>query len=207
MKKIVLMLLVSSCAWAESEKVADTREYQVAAPDRAFVAPGNLDGTNTYDRVFSDGSNGGSCDYVGTDSGNDGVGYQTFEFHTPTGELADMEVVLGTLGDSLLFIYCGGFDPANPNNNLVAIDDDGGAGLGSAFTPADGIMLDANVTYVAVVAGFSNTDLGTFDLNFGGDFVAGAPEPVSVPTLSTLALIVMMLAIFGFVYMRRPVKG
>jgi len=122
--------------------------------------------------------------------------------------MADLAVVLGSLPDSLLFIYCA-FDPANPNTSLVAIDDDGGAGLASAITPADGVQLQANVSYFAVVSGFGTTDLGTFDLNLGGDLVLGGAVPVeavSVPTVSTLALLLMAFAMLGFVVMRRSAK-
>jgi uncharacterized membrane protein len=209
MKLVLIMALLSFNVFADSEKQTDTQEYQIPSANRADTVSGNLDGSQTYDRVFGDGSNGGTCDYVGTDSGNDGSSYQTFEFHSPSGEMVDMEVVLGSLSDSLLFIYCGGFDPANPNANLVAIDDDGGAGFGSAITPADAVQLQANVSYTAVVAGFTSANLGTYDLNLGGDLVLGGPIPVvpqSVPTLSFYAMMLLALALIGFVFIRRSNK-
>lgn len=206
MKYFLIILAFSFSAYGADEKQPDSREYQISVNNRAATAPGNLDGSQTYDRVFSDGSNGGSCDYTGIDSGNDGVSYQAFQFHSPSGQMADLEVSLGTLGDSVLFIYCS-FDPLSPNADLAAINDDGGVGLASAITPADNVQLQANVVYTAVVAGFSNTDLGTFDLILGGDLVLGGPvtPALPVPVFSTGAILLLILAM-GFVVRKRMVQ-
>jgi hypothetical protein len=204
MKYFLILMFITFSVHANVEKVADSGEYQIATTNRADLTSGNIDGSQTYDRLWVDGSNGGSCDYVGSDSSNDGVGYQTFQFHSPSGQMADIEVALNTLPDSVLFIYCS-FDPLNPTVDLAAIDDDGGVGFGSAITPADGVQLQPNVVYTAVVTGYDNTEFGTFDLVLGGDLVFGGPAPVEalpVPAISTLAILLLILAM-GFVVKRR----
>ncbi len=205
--KIILSLLVAFSLNA-AEKTPDVQEYQISGPNRAATISGNLDGTNTFDRVFGDGIDSG-CAKSSTDSANDGVSYQVFPFYSPTGEAADIEVVLpsgSSLGDTLLFVYCS-FNPTAPADNIAGIDDDGGVSFASAITPADGLILDANTTYFAVVAGYDSTEQGNFDLVFGGNIVSGryiAP-PSIVPATSTISLVLfgLMVLLVAFGYSRR----
>lgn len=210
MKKIFLLaaaltLSVAGFASANEKDSIDNPENGIRGGVNATM-PGDLTGAPTFDRRFLV-TYDGTCAAPSSDSGNDGTAYQVFPIVSPSGQAADIEVVLGTLGDSVLFIYCDPFDPAQPDQNLRAWDDDGGAGLGSAIVPGDGVMLDAGVTYYAVVTGFGLADIGTFDINLGGDlqFGSGLPEttPVPVDNVWAMLALVALLAVFGYVVIRR----
>ncbi len=204
--KYLIMLFVAISVNA-AEKVADTKNLTISPSAVSATMSGNLDGTNTYDRVFGNGVDSG-CAHPTSDSSNNGSSYDVYEIHSPSGQNADIEVQLGTLGDSLVFVYCS-FDPLNPMNMVAGVDDDGGVGLGSAIVPADGLALTAGTSYFVVVAGFNSADLGTYDLVLGGDLEFGpaavlAP-PTSVPTLSntTLILLLLSLVIMASLYMKK----
>jgi hypothetical protein len=162
-------------------KPADTVNYHIS--NRADSVDGDIDGSVLFDRRFSV-TYDGTCDASSTDSSNDDVGYQVFQMYSPSGEDADVTVTLDTLEDSTLFLYCG-FDPANPDLNLVAWDDDDGPGLGSAFLPGDGFALAASTTYDLVVASYGTGDNGAFTVDLGGDLVfgLGCEEPAIVEPL------------------------
>ena len=202
----VAALLLAGVAVAQGEKAGlSNLELGLGGP-LADMSPGDLDGSATFDRRFLV-TYDGTCAAPSSDSSNNGVAYQVFPFYSPGGQNADIEVVLGTLADSVLFIYCDPFDPSTPASNIVAWDDDDGVGFGSAITPADGVVLDPGVQYFAVVSGFNNAQLGTFDINLGGDLVLGSPAAIlEVPTLSTwgIAGLVGLLASLGlFLLWRR----
>ena len=198
-----------------SEKTADTQDYTMPEGSRSDTTAGDIDGTNTFDRVYSVNYDG-TCSATSTDSGNDGVGYEVFAFHSPATENLDALVTLGTLGDSVMFVYCDPFDPLNPAANLLAWDDDGGAGLASAITPADGYSITADTTYYMVISGYSSSHLGTYTLDLGGSFVFGVaqlptPTPIPgdrpIPTLGRSGMIamVLLLACAAFLFLRRRV--
>lgn len=66
-----------------------------------------------------------------------------------------IETVLGTLGDSFVFVYSGSFNPASACQNSVAADDDGGPGTASLI---QGVFPAGD--YVVVVANFSAAPSG-----------------------------------------------
>ena len=206
MKYILMLFVVMSVNAAE--KTADTKNLTIIPSAVSATMSGNLDGTNTYDRVFGNGVDSG-CAHPTTDSSNNGSSYDVYEIHSPGGQNADIEVQLVGLGDSLVFVYCA-FDPLNPMNMVAGVDDDGGVGFGSAIVPADGLVLTAGVSYFVVVAGFGAGDLGTYDLVLGGDLQFGpaavtlAP-PANVPVLNNMALILLLLSLItiAFLSMRK----
>lgn len=227
MKKLMFVLCVvalvaapSIGSAAVSEKTTDTRNYQVSPVSRSDSVSGNIDGSNTFDRVYSV-TYDGTCNASSSDSSQNGVGYEVFAFHTTVAENLDASTTDGGLGDSVMFVYCDPFDPANPDLNLVAWDDDDGAGLMSAITPADGVAIAADTTYYIVITGWSPTDLGAYTLDLGGDFAFGPAEqptptpaptatpagPSPVPTTSRTGLVVMMalLGVVALVILRRRV--
>lgn len=174
----------------------------------ADTASGVFDATSpTYNRIFTSVIDP-DCNATSTFSGSGvGVSYQVFEFYSPSGEVADLEVT-GGLGDSVLSIYCD-FDPANAAANLAAYDDDGAGNLLSAITPADNLVLEPNISYFAVVSTFSPGDFGTFDLVLGGDLVFGSPIPTVVPpaapipTLSEWGIIILSSLLMGLGILQR----
>lgn len=166
---------------------------------------GTIGATPTFNRRFGTTFDG-TCGASSSDSANDGTAYQTYFVFSPTGQNLQAEVVLGTLGDSFLSVYCTPFDPANPAANIYADDDDGGQGLGSAITLADGVTMVPNQVYTLVVTTFAPGDTGTFTLNLGGDLQFGEPaEPVSVPVAGKtgLALLTALLLLSGLWLVRR----
>jgi len=201
-----VLMLAAGFAVA-TEKTPDHSEYSVLV--EADTTPGNLDGSNTFDRRYGVVYDG-TCAATSSDSSFDGSSYEVFPIWSPVGEALEAEVVLGSLGDSLLFLYCDPFDPMAPADNLVANDDDGGVGLGSAFTPADGYMIDANTQYYLVVCGFSDTNLGDYTLTMGGSAVFGQPAtptpegPAPVPATSRTGMIILVVALVlvAFVLLR-----
>ncbi len=92
--------------------------------------------------------------------------------------------------DTYLHLYQNSFDPNNQLSNLLAGDDDGGAGFDSLLN----FGLTAGTSYFAVVSGFNNSDFGSSRLAITGPgnvSIGGAvPEP---------ATWAMMLIGFGFV--------
>lgn len=77
--------------------------------------------------------------------------------------------------DTYLHLYLGDFDPSAQHTNLVAGDDDGGAGLFSSITTAaDGPFTEDQ--YTVVVSGFSNSSFGTYLLELGGALLGWGPS-------------------------------
>ncbi|MCB1627434.1 MAG: hypothetical protein KDI48_06865 [Xanthomonadales bacterium] len=166
---------------------------------------GNLGATPTFDRRFGVVFDG-SCSAFSQDSSNDGTAFDTYFVYSPSGQNMQAEVILGTLDDSFLFAYCTPFNPASPTTNLYAGDDDGGAGLGSAFVAADGITMVPNQVYTLVVTSFAQGDSGTYTLQLGGDLQFGEPiEAVPVPTSGHRGLVLLgaLLLLSGLVLVRR----
>lgn len=196
--KTLIILTVSLSSMA-AEKDPDASEYRIPVTIQSDSTSGNLDGTgSTYNRIFT-GDVSDTCSATSSLSGTgSNVFYQVFELHSPSGQVADIEVVLTGLGDSVLSLYCN-FDPTLPQDMLSIYDDDGGAGLGSAITPADAFTLVANQSYFAVVASFGNGATGTFDLVLGGDLLFGpAIPPVPVPFINNVSILVLSLVLIGF---------
>lgn len=219
MKKLMFVLclvaLVAGSAFVYagiSEKTTDTLNYQVSPVSRSDSTAGNVDGSSTFDRTFSV-TYDGTCNASSLDSSQNGVGYEVFAFHTTVAENLDASTTDGGLGDSVMFVYCDPFDPANPASNLVAWDDDDGSGFMSAITPADGVAMAADTTYYMVITGWSPTDLGNYTLDLGGNFVFGpaqqptptpaGPAPVPTTSHSGLALMMVLLGGVALVILRR----
>ena len=188
---------------ADPEKVPDNSEFTIGAGNRSDTTTGNLDGSQTFDRRYSVNYDG-TCNATSSDSSYDGVSYQVFDIHSPVTENLVAEVSNASFDDSVMFLYCDPFDPANPDQNLVAWDDDGGTGYLSAFTDADGYQIQANTTYHLVVCGYHDYDQGTFTLTLGGQavFDSGAPTPTplanrGVPATTPWGATVLLIAISG----------
>lgn len=202
---MALGLVVAVSAQANEKDSVQNDENGVRGAVSATMS-GDLTGAPTFDRRFLV-TYDGTCSAASSDSGNDGVPYQVFPIYSPSGQAADIEVVLNTLGDSVLFIYCDPVDLTAPDLQLRAWNDDGGVGFGSAIVPGDGVILEAGVQYYAVVSGFGPADAGTFDIVLGGDLQFGSPLPefTAVPVNNVWALLALMslIAGVGWVALRR----
>jgi hypothetical protein len=196
---LVLSALMLSGAASADQKGPNLERHVQPGPNGNLTQSGNLDGSATFDRQFLV-TYDGSCAAASSDSSNDGVSYDTYSVYSPSGQNMQAEVVLNSLTDSVLFVYCTPFDALNPTTNMRAWDDDGGVGLGSAIVAADGVAMVPNEVYTLVVSGFGNTDLGTYDLVLGGDLEFGTPgTPLGptreLPTLSWQATLLLLLGI------------
>ena len=103
---------------------------------------------------------GGTCT-----PGQAGVPYQSFPFYLNMAGNNQFDVVTFTApsADSFIALYQDSFDPTQPCKNLVAADDDNGAGFLSQIVAT----LEANRTYIMVMTTFNNSgnDFGDFVIN------------------------------------------
>ena len=86
-------------------------------------------------------------------------------------------------GDTMLWIYEGSFDPANPLANLVAVNDDGSEDVWPYSKLS--VELEADATYTLVVTSYEPESEGTVDLAILGpatvEFISDQPEADSTP--------------------------
>jgi len=212
MKKLnVLFLLLTVFAFSAlaqnglDEKGVDNSDYFVNAKADAITVV--LDASSpTFGRRYHDGYTA-TCDHLSYASSQDNVFYDVIPFYTTSDEALDIScaMVSGT-DDYIFFVYCNPFDAANPDLNILAIDDDGGEDWLPAFDPANGFDVAANTQYYLVVSPWYNNHIGTVDITFGGDFVVGTvppppPPPPTVP-LSNWAFGLIALLSLGFVFVR-----
>lgn len=138
--------------------------------DAAAVVAGALDGTYpTWNRI-SDRSNG-----LGgfVDSANDTLPYEVLEIRTTVaGDVLTATMQGATQFDSFLALYSA-FNPATPQANILAANDDSGGYPHAQLTKS---ALAANISYFLVITSYSNTAnpvyplYGSYGLNLGGSF-------------------------------------
>lgn len=181
---------------------ADIKARESGAQDTANVAAlvhrgsatatitGRLDASSpTFDRrvAGSPAMPATACDGVADDSASNGVPYAAFQIDVGgTAPVAvEAAVVAGgtTLPDSVLYLYCDPFDAQDPGANLIFSDDDDGAGPTgqlSAFTTADGVMLDPGQTYWLVISTFAaaGSEWGNFRIDVSGASLTVVPVEI-----------------------------
>lgn len=139
-----------------------------------------------WDRIKDSGSTQSvNCDATAPDSWDDDMPYEQFEVISPVAE--NFSAIVGsstTTCDTLLALYCEPFDPSFPEENLIAVDDDG---AGYPHPELDGLPLTANTSYFLVITKYSGLDpLGGFAIQLGGSFV-DANQPPTIVTLTSFA--------------------
>ena len=72
--------------------------------------------------------------------------------------------------DTVLYLYCDPFDPANTTDNCVIFDDDDGEGLMSMFGVWDNLTLTPNIPYFLIICSYSG--------GYTGDYVIQTSENV-----------------------------
>lgn len=105
------------------------------------------------------------------------VPYDAFDFHVDQdGTYAFLEAARF---DSMVILYGGGFDAADPQHNLIRFNDD-------ILTPnTSGLIarLTAGVQYTFVVTGFNDSEFGAYSFSIKGPGhvmpgpIAAVPEP------------------------------
>lgn len=113
----------------------------------------------THDRIKSTPfSSGPDCTTPSEDSYNDNVRYAQYRIIPNSNILlqADITTTSDSPPDTLLALYCAPFDPENPADNLVAMDDDGN-GFPNAGLTNRNIPLNADTSYYLVVISYSET--------------------------------------------------
>ncbi len=148
----------------------------IAAPASAQVVfnfNGDTTGDPTFARPFTVGDGtAGSCSLSGF--GN-AVPYEATSFTPANSGVYDIEVSsTDDTYDEYIHLYNGVFDPANPCVNLIALDDQGGAG-----SLIEDVELNGGTMYTIVVDGFGNDDFGPYTgtVTRTGDI---PPDPVVV---------------------------
>ncbi|NOY22073.1 MAG: PKD domain-containing protein [Acidobacteria bacterium] len=133
---------------------------------------GNLTGQPTFDRP-SFVSYSINCD-ADWDDQYDNVHYMVFTIYSTEEEPLQAYLACSSDDDSYLLLYCDGFDPAHPTQNLVAGDDDAGYAFGgtdysSAFKESDNYIIHAYTLYKLVVTEYMSNYLSNFELTLYGN--------------------------------------
>jgi hypothetical protein len=133
----------------------------------ADVRSGVLDELSpTWDRIESDAPASSTCGLPSQDSPHDGVSYNVFPIRVAEPENLVVEVAPSgtTVEDTVIALYCGTFDPADPGAHLVAWDDDGGDAHLSGFSADDTVALSPGSVYWLVVTTFAPGDEGVLEV-------------------------------------------
>jgi hypothetical protein len=157
------LVLIAAMAFAADEKIIDG-DYRIENPSRAEIT-GELDGNSpTWNRSFGGGVYSPECAFALTLSGNTGQYYDAICIEVTDQNPIEVEVTTDgtTIGDTTLHLFCDPFDASDSTLNAVFYDDDGGAGLLSAFTLDDNIVLAPGATYWLVLSTFSQGAMGTY---------------------------------------------
>ncbi|MFH1572619.1 MAG: hypothetical protein ABIG68_01470 [Acidobacteriota bacterium] len=64
--------------------------------------------------------------------------------------------------DTVLYLYCDAFDPANSTQNCITVDDDNGDGLLSFIGLVTTVTLQPGENYWLVICGYSPNSLGNY---------------------------------------------
>ena len=139
--------------------------------------------TPTWTRVFSTADADPECGMTSLVSGFDPLPYVLTRIEA-TGT-ADVDLELAVIGagtdieDTTLAVYCAQFNPEDPQENLLAYDDDDGDGALSAFSASDGVTLTPGEIYVVVLSPFNlqNPD----DWNYQIDITSPGVSTTTVP--------------------------
>lgn len=128
--------------------------------------------SGVWDRIYNLGDVAPGCGAEALDSANDGMYYDLYCLQVDDNQ--PIELVLDANGtniiDTVLALYCDPFNPEDPTAGLIAYDDDGGVGTLSAFSAADGIVLQPGSEYWLVIS--------SYGAGMTGDYVVQASSNV-----------------------------
>lgn len=131
------------------------------------------------------------------------VPYDAFDFHVD--QDGSYKFLEAARFDSMIILYAGGFDAADPQHNLVRFNDD-------ILTPnTSGFVanLTAGVQYTFVVTGFNDSEYGAYSFTIGGPghVIPGPLAVVAVPEPSTWLMLGGGLLAVGFAGRRKGLQA
>ena len=166
-KAIVLLLAVAVAAVAiasDLPKDPDRVDYVMDTPSRITIDGELTDATPTWHRWRPDSYSELSLDCMlnfTTDYATE-PHFDQYCLNVSTSDPVEI-VVMAAAFDTVIYLYCDPFDPANPTVNGVFMDDDDGDGLLSAILAADGVTLTPGLDYWLVICSYSST-IGTYSM-------------------------------------------
>ncbi len=175
-----------ACGWAEGEG-----EGADDGPCRDEIS-GVIDASSPrWNRVYeASGEADLTCQLEAFDSNQDQCPYVALPIHgISSGERLRVEVVRAatTMADTVLYLYCEDFDPAQPDKNLIATNDDFGGEETSGFGQYLELDLVGPLTYYLVLSAFDGVDesgegevtgdFGSYQVCLRGDYVFGEYVP------------------------------
>ena len=162
---IMLIMAFATIAFAvDPPKDIDNMDYIMDAPSR-IVIDGELTlNSPTWHRWRGASFNeiGLNCDLLMTYEYATDPHFDMFCFNVTDTNPVEFVVTAGSF-DTVIYIYCDPFDPANSTVNAVYADDDDGVGLLSAITAANGVTLNPGADYWFIICSYSTT-VGTFSV-------------------------------------------
>jgi hypothetical protein len=183
---LLLVLLMATVAMAD-EKIPDT-DNALPSPAMRGTLSGSLTADSpTWNRIFG-GSVSLECASQVIDSSSDGQYFEMFCIEVDSADPIEaiVDPALTNIGDTVMTLYCDPFDVADPMTNVVSYDDDGGEGLLSAFTVADGITLTPGNSYWLVLSTFSTGAMGDFGIQTSDNVVECGSVALERTTLDAL---------------------
>lgn len=169
MKKVTVTLLIMAFATmafsADPPKEVDTVDYVMDAPSRIVIEGELTEASPTWLRwrPVSYEELGLDCDLVMNSSYATEPYFDMYCFNVIDSE--PVEFVVDDAGfDTVIYIYCDPFDPADATMNAVYMDDDDGDGLNSAIVAANGVTLTPGNDYWFIICSYSST-MGTFSVS------------------------------------------
>ncbi len=174
---VMVVLMVAVVAFGQSlAEIEKQRQIELQGPPQDFVLgeenvladtySGELSAASPlWDRVYACNVSP-SCSATCSDSSQNGEYYEVIPIEVTSPENLECAVTASAISDTTMYVYCDPFNPAAPLANVIAWDDDDGSGNWSAFTAADGVLLQPGQTYYVVLSTFSPAVTGTFTIGF-----------------------------------------
>lgn len=168
MKHVIVTLLVLALAGlaiaSDLPKDIDRVDYVMDSPSRIVITGELTVDSPTFERwrPTSYEELGLNCDLVMTSSYTTQPHYDLYCFNVSDNEPVEF-VVDDASFDTVIYIYCDPFNPADATQNAVYMDDDDGAGLNSAIFAANGVTLNPGQDYWFLICSYSST-VGTYSV-------------------------------------------
>ncbi len=160
----ILLIFTASTALSQ-EKSADVLDVRADKSSNGSLVAGSLTTiSGTYDRIYTMGQVDANCGAETSDSANDGMYYDVYCLQVD--DTKPIELVLDASGtditDTVLTLYCNPFDPMNPDQNVIAFDDDSGVAVLSAITASKQVALEMGQEYWLVISTYGAGMTGNY---------------------------------------------